>query len=62
MNTEMIEDIAEKLETNKKLFDDDGPSGVEMQKEEEEEEMKKSYVGEQLDDSLKSKPNKWEPG
>jgi hypothetical protein len=70
MNTMGIEDIAEKIETNKQLFaDEENGSGVKynegVQSEEDEEnkegEMKKSYVGEQLDDGLKNAPT-WKPG
>lgn len=44
--TEGIEDIADKLETNKQLFEEN--NGVELVNKEleEEEEVKKSYVGE----------------
>jgi hypothetical protein len=58
--TNDIEDIADKLVSDKQLFDDN--DGVELQnKEVEEEEVKQSYVGEQIDQGLKNAPT-WLPG
>jgi len=53
MNTADIEDIAEKVETNKQLFED---QATESERQDDEEEVKQSYVGEQLDDGNKNAP------
>ena len=46
-------DIAEKVETNKQLFED---QATESERQDDEEEVKQSYVGEQLDDGNKNAP------
>lgn len=57
--TEGIDDIADKLVSNKQLFEEN--NGVDLQNREEEEEVKKSYVGEQIDEGVKNAPT-WMPG
>jgi len=55
-DTKQIEDIAEKLETNKKLFaDEEEENGIDYNEfDDEEEEAKLSYVGQQIDDKMGS--------
>ena len=56
MNITNIEDIATSIETEKKLFADQEQDGIEYNDidTKEERELKKSYVGEQIDDDIGS--------